>query len=155
MNTKKLLYNVGSIVFLFSSNLCIADWIKDKASSAVYLPSGQSSPAGDVTHRLSNFDCGKFDEDHTSQCVVRMWVDVKPNVQWSMLACFGEVEYKQVYEGRVETHKLGFLVSATRDVGGFPTGFRLDKWVEFSEHYKALDPKLSWTRCEVIEYKEL
>ena len=75
------------------------------------------------------------------------------------MACFGELEFKNLYEGDLLTHRIGWLVSSIYPdwitvYGGNPES-PVVAFVNFSEGHEALDPEPVWSECRLFERHEV
>ena len=112
--------------------------------------SGEKEPTA-LDARAKPLQCEKYagTEQHVEKCVVEILVTLPTDQEWSRFGCYGELEFSQVYEGRVSTPEQGFYAGFEKQpqmkVGDFP----LISFVYFPEGYGALDPSLKWYECKV------
>lgn len=98
------------------------------------------------------FDCQKFygDKNHVERCLIIAKVTSDIFIQADKFVCFGEINFKQIYEGKIKTYKEGFLAVSNH---AFRRNliFELDTIVNFPKDYNALEPEFEWMQCQPIK----
>ncbi|MBE8232239.1 MAG: hypothetical protein HAW67_00790 [Endozoicomonadaceae bacterium] len=109
--------------------------------------------APNVTANVDNYTCRKFSksENYTEFCSMKITMNPNPDVDWKKIACFGELKFKQLFNGKIEDENQGFLVSANQNSFKWPSVFEVMNYVYFPVNYQAIDPKLDWIKCEIIQ----
>jgi len=86
----------------------------------------------------------------TDFCNVEVMVDASRIAEWDRIGCFGVFVFTQVIDGKVSQRPM-FYFTAVRSWGShIDKPFKISAFVYFPESYVALDPKLEWYQCQVI-----
>jgi len=119
----------------------------------IFIITSSNSYASGISGSTNKFACTKYQqsEDFTESCYISIQVQVSEQTDCEKIACFGEVNFKQVYKGEVKEMEAGFLVSATQvDFRRWPASFELREFIYFPLSYEALNPTLGWLNCQVV-----
>jgi hypothetical protein len=114
------------------------------------------------------FGCERWDSesgnpsDHVKWC----WVEGEARLErhhfgsdvGGWLVCFGEIEWKQLYEGELSSHRTGWVEAIHRShAWESPLGdrIRVQSNVAFPRGYKVLDPQPLWAECRMRDRLEI
>jgi hypothetical protein len=115
----------------------------------------RGTPAPELQVRGGYWSCSQFKgnpQHAVESCYIELVVDASQILNWDRIGCFGQFFFTQLSaDGKVSTTPKSFMASFNGRGQYWSKPIRMFEFVYFPESYGALDPRLDWVQCRLID----